>query len=118
MEIKKKKWEELFTKKDLEFSESEALKEDFKEYINSLPKEEKPLNDTDKQKYFKYFCQNLRQDNKFDKRCDYRHHAIDAAIIGLSITFSIQQASDHNKKYGGLYGVKNEKEKLPFLILK
>lgn len=109
VEIKKKKWEELFTKKDLEFSESEALKEDFKEYINSLPKEEKPLNDTDKQKFFKYFCQNLRQDNKFDKRCDYRHHAIDAAIIGLSTLSLIQQASDHNKKYGGLYGVKNEK---------
>ncbi|MCL2484612.1 MAG: type II CRISPR RNA-guided endonuclease Cas9 [Endomicrobia bacterium] len=108
-EIDSKKWQELWIKHDLSLSNTKTLMENFEDYINDLEESDKPINDTDKQEQFKKICQDLRQENKFNKRCDHRHHAVDAAIIGLSTLSLIQQASQHNAKYGGLYEVKNDK---------
>ncbi len=41
--------------------------------------------------------------HKFDKRCDQRHHAIDAAVIAQSTTSILQRATDHRKKYDSLW---------------
>jgi CRISPR-associated endonuclease Csn1 len=108
-EIDHEKWMEIFEKKDLSFHKAVALEEDFKQYINGLPEKDKPINDTDRQEHFKKFRKDLRRENKFYKRWDHRHHAVDAAIIGLCSLSLIQRAQKHNKKYGGLYEQKNDK---------
>ncbi len=101
-----KKWEELFTKKykHLGFNETDSLKEDFAKYVEGLP--EKPNTDSDMQKAFLAFCAEQRGSFKFNKRCDHRHHAVDAAVIGLCDFSLVQKASIHNRKYGTLDRIK------------
>ncbi len=102
-EIDGKKWEELYAVKDLAYSEVDALKEDFERYCASLP--QKPTTDKDKQRAFKDFCREQRTQLQFNKRCDHRHHAVDAAVIGLCNRSLVQRASTHNGKYGTLYKI-------------
>jgi CRISPR-associated endonuclease Csn1 len=109
-EIDSAKWKEIFLKEeDWNFSESQALSQDFQEYIDNLDEEhDKPINNnTDKQKHFKKFRKSLRHENKFYKRIDHRHHAVDAAVIGLSTSLLIERASNHNKEFDGLYKAKD-----------
>lgn len=105
------KWEELFTKKykHLGFNETDALKEDFAKYIEGLAY--KPNTDSDMQRDFKHFCREQRTQMAFNKRCDHRHHAVDAAVIGLCDLSLVQKASKHNQKYGTLHslGLKDQK---------
>jgi CRISPR-associated endonuclease Csn1 len=109
-DIDSAKWQEI-NKKYLDFSEGQALSQDFEKYIGGLGENDKPLNNTDKQKQFDKFRRDLRKldENKFYKRIDHRHHAVDAAVIGLSTLSLIQQASSHNKRWGGLREVRDDK---------
>jgi len=104
-EIDRDKWIELFEKGRLNYKDSVALKEEFEKHILSLPTP--PNNDDDKQKEFLEFCTDKRLDYKFYKRCDHRHHAVDAAVIGLCNRSMVQRASTHNAKHGTLYTIKN-----------
>lgn len=103
--IDAKKWEELFAVPSLSYDEAEALREDFDKYCQSLPK--KPETPTDKQRAFNEFCIGQRTLLQFNKRCDHRHHAVDAAIIGLCDLSLVQRASVHHRKYGTLHKVEN-----------
>ena len=104
-EIDSKKWEELFTIKDLSYNQAEALKEDFERYCASL--ERQPVTEPDKERTFRDFCREQRTQLLFNKRCDHRHHAVDAAIIGLCTRSLVQRASTHNGKYGTLHKFDN-----------
>lgn len=103
-EIDSKKWRELFNKEELSYDKAEALKNDFEAY---LKQQSVPCNtEEDKRKMFKAFCAERRVLLKFNKRCDHRHHAVDAAVIGLCDFSMIKRASDHNAKHGTLYTIK------------
>jgi|GEM_PF-2223164 len=102
-EIDSKKWEELFTIKDLSYDQADALKEDFERYCAAL--EQQPVTEADKQRAFKDFCREQRTQLQFNKRCDHRHHAVDAAVIGLCTRSLVQRASTHNGKYGTLHKI-------------
>ena len=104
-EIDSKKWEELFTIKGLSYNQAEALKEDFEHYCSLL--ERKPVTESDKECAFWDFCREQRTQLLFNKRCDHRHHAVDAAVIGLCTRSLVQRASTHNGKYGTLHKFDN-----------
>lgn len=104
-EIDSKKWEELFTIKDLSYHQAEALKEDFEHYCATL--ERQPATEPDKERAFRDFCREQRTQLQFNKRCDYRHHAVDAAVIGLCTRSLVQRASTHSGKYGTLHKFDN-----------
>lgn len=103
-EIPTKQWEELFDEKGLHFKEADSLREDFEKYLSDLP--QYPLIDTDKQEEFKAFCALKRSLLQFNKRCDHRHHAVDAAVIGLCSRSMVQRANTHHAKYGTLNLIK------------
>ncbi len=107
--IETQKWQELIDK-NIEYNSICALKKDFDDYILSLSEENKPKTETDWKKCFNEFKLYFRQNTKFDKRCDYRHHAVDAALIGLSTLSLIQQAAIHNARNGSLYKYKRIEE--------
>lgn len=103
-EIDSKKWQELFDKEELSYDKAEALKNDFEAYIKQ---QGTPCNtEDDKRKMFKAFCAEQRVLFKFNKRCDHRHHGVDAAVIGLCDLSMIKRASDHNAKHGTLHTIK------------
>lgn len=102
-EIDSQKWQELFDK-NLTFDNICALKQEFESYLKQLPQQANT--DTDKEKALKDFCAGQRALNEFYKRCDHRHHAVDAAIIGLCNLSMVQKASAHNGKYGTLHKIK------------
>lgn len=104
-EIDSKKWEELFTIKNLAYDQADALKEDFERYCSSL--ERQPVTPSDKERAFRDFCREQRTQLLFNKRCDHRHHAVDAAVIGLCNLSLVQRASKHNGKYGTLHKFDN-----------
>ncbi len=100
-EIDSKKWQELFTKHNLSYDNTEELKEDFEKYCSSKD----ILTEKDKQKSFFEFCREERSLIQFNKRCDHRHHAVDAAVIGLCDLSLVQRASKHNAKNGTLHKI-------------
>lgn len=102
-EIDSKKWEELFAEKGLYFSEAEALKGDFEKFCETL--EQAPATDSDKQQAFKDFCAAQRSQFQFNKRCDHRHHAVDAAVIGLCNLSLVQRAEKHHRNNGTLHKI-------------
>lgn len=104
-EIDFKKWEELFTIKDLKSSQADSLKDDFERYCVSLSPQ--PVTESDKERAFRDFCREQRTQLQFNKRCDHRHHAVDAAVIGLCNLSLVQRASEHNGKYGTLHKFDN-----------
>lgn len=104
-EIDSKKWEELFTIKDLKSSQADSLKDDFERYCVSLSPQ--PVTESDKERAFRDFCREQRTQLQFNKRCDHRHHAVDAAVIGLCNLSLVQRASEHNGKYGTLHKFDN-----------
>lgn len=101
------KWEELFAVQSLSYAQADALREDFAKYCSGLP--EQPQTEADKQKAFKAFCIGQRTLLQFNKRCDHRHHAVDAAVIGLCNLSLVQRASTHHRKYGTLHKVEDPK---------
>ena len=103
-EIPAEQWKELFTESHLHFSQATALKEDFEKFCQSL--EKVPVTDSDKQEAFEAFCSLQRKLLQFNKRCDHRHHAVDAAIIGLCNRSLVQRANTHHSKYGTLELIK------------
>jgi CRISPR-associated endonuclease Csn1 len=105
-ELNKKVWQELFAEPQLNYKDAKALKEDFEKHLENLPQENKPSTDSDKQKEFRHFCADKRNEYKFNKRCDHRHHAVDAAIIGLCDRSMVQRASTHNARHGTLHKYK------------
>ncbi len=103
-EIDSKKWQELFDKEELSYDKAEALKSDFEAYIKQ---QSAPCNtEEDNKKMFKAFRTEQRVLLKFNKRCDHRHHAVDAAVIGLCDLSMLKRASDHNAKHGTLHTIK------------
>lgn len=107
-EHKTEEWCKIYTRPVREFNYKNAkiLKEDFEKYLNE--QSDKPNNDEDYQKLFKKFLRDKRKVFSFYKRCDHRHHAVDAAIIGLCTQSLVQRASTHNAKYGGLTEIEDE----------
>ena len=106
--IDPEKWRELFATTNLSYKNIEVLKGDFETYCNTL--EKKPLTETDFENAFKDFCKQERAALQFNKRCDYRHHAVDAAVIGLCDLSMINRASKHNATYGTLEKIEYEDE--------
>lgn len=49
------------------------------------------------------FKAEISKDYIYNKRCDHRHHAVDAAVIGLCNRSMIQAANTFNRKNGTLY---------------
>lgn len=104
-EIDGNKWQELFASHRFAYDKAEALQEDFEKYCAGL---DTPLNTpSDKQKAFDEFCSGQRTLLQFNKRCDHRHHAVDAAVIGLCNLSLVQRASEHNRKHGTLHKIEN-----------
>lgn len=121
--IEPEKWTELFDTDRLEYSESKALKSDFEAYCRLL--DTKPQTKTDFDEAFKNFRREQRTLLQFNKRCDYRHHAVDAAVIGLCDLSMIKRAADHHARYGTLEkieytdenGVRDKSKDIPgFLV--
>ncbi len=102
-EIDSKKWEELFTITDLKYNQVGSVKDDFERYCASLS--HPPVTESDKERAFRDFCREQRTQLQFNKRCDHRHHAVDAAVIGLCTRSLVQRASTHNGKYGTLHKI-------------
>ncbi|MBO4675065.1 MAG: hypothetical protein J5601_03130, partial [Elusimicrobiaceae bacterium] len=89
----------------------EKLKADFEKYKQNLPLENYPRTASDEEKCFQNFCQEERLLYSFYKRCDHRHHAVDAAVIGLCSRSMVQRANTHHGKYGTLEVIKAYDEK-------
>ncbi len=84
----------------------EKLKADFEQYKQNLLPEYCPHNRSDEEKAFQKFCLEQRMLCAFYKRCDHRHHAVDAAVIGLCGRSVVQRANTHHAKYGTLEIIK------------
>lgn len=95
------KWKELFASPRLSWEQALALKEDFEKYCAEQP--EKANTDNDRKELFESFCAEMRAGMQFNKRCDHRHHAVDAAIIGLCDLSLLQKAARHHSQYGTLH---------------
>lgn len=95
------KWQELYAKHRLDYTQSGALQGEFEQYC----KENNILTESDKQKAFVDFVREQRTQLQFNKRCDHRHHAVDAAVIGLCNLSLVQAASKHNGQYGTLHKI-------------
>lgn len=102
-EIDKEIWE-FFNVKQIKF-------EDISKYskINALFDEYKKFDKTaitqkDNNVLFNNFIKKYRKQREFvfDKRCDNRHHIIDASIIGLVTNSIMQKANIYYSKYGTL----------------
>jgi len=89
----------------------EKLKADFEQYKGKLPPEDCPHTASDEEKAFREFCREQRTLCSFYKRCDHRHHAVDAAVIGLCSRSMVQRANTHHGKYGTLDVIKAYDEK-------
>ncbi len=76
------KWREIFDPqyRNLEYDKTEVWKEDFEKYLDTLA--DKLNTSSDKQEAFRTFCREHREQVEFNKRCDHRHHAVDAAVNG------------------------------------
>lgn len=104
--IDSNKWKELFAEPRLAYEQAEALADDFERYCAELPAGT-PVLPADKQEAFNAFCTGQRTLMQFNKRCDHRHHAVDAAVIGLCDLSMVQRAAKHHRKYGTLHKVEN-----------
>ena len=99
-EIDGNKWRELYAPQQ-DYRQTKALQADFEQYCQG-----KDLaTESDKQKAFVDFVREQRTQLQFNKRCDHRHHAVDAAVIGLCDLSLVQKASRHHGKYGTLYKI-------------
>ena len=119
-EIDGNKWRELYAPQQ-DYRQAKALQADFEQYCQG-----KDLaTESDKQKAFVDFVREQRTQLQFNKRCDHRHHAVDAAVIGLCDLSLVQRAAIHNKKNGTLYkieginpdGTRNKDKDVPGLML-
>lgn len=65
-------------------------------------KENKPIYDKDRNKISFKEYQNLKKENlfEFDKRCDHRHHAIDAIVISFCSRSLVNKLSKFHGKFG------------------
>lgn len=111
-EINTQIWEALNTKsisfgdidKDSELYKSfEKYKKTYLEKNPTTRKEEKVI--------FQEFKKEYRKNKEyiFYKRCDHRHHIVDAAVIGLVTRSLMQKANTYYTKNGTLYEVVNNK---------
>lgn len=99
-EIDGNKWRELYAPQQ-DYRQAKALQADFEQYCQG-----KDLaTESDKQEAFVDFVREQRTQLQFNKRCDHRHHAVDAAVIGLCNLSLVQKASRHHGKYGTLYKI-------------
>lgn len=99
-EIDGNKWRELYVPQQ-DYRQAKALQADFEQYCQG-----KDLaTESDKQEAFVDFVREQRTQLQFNKRCDHRHHAVDAAVIGLCNLSLVQKASRHHGKYGTLYKI-------------
>lgn len=103
--IDEERWEELFLKEGVSYKDT-LFKQEFEKYADNF--KEKPLTESDWQRAFWRFLDTVRKDYVFNKRCDHRHHAIDAAIIGLCDRSLVQKANSHNGKNGTLKDIVNK----------
>ncbi len=81
----------------------EKYKEQYLEKNLSTKKEEKEIFQEFKRDYRK------KKEFVFNKRCDHRHHIVDAAVIGLVTRSLMQKANEYNSKNGTLYDVIDKK---------
>lgn len=120
-EIDPAKWQELYTKHQLNYKEAGPLQADFEQYC----KEKNLLTESDKKEAYFNFVREQRTQLQFNKRCDHRHHAVDAAVIGLCNLSLVQRAAVHNRTYGTLHkiegknsdGSRNKSEDIPGFML-
>lgn len=79
-----------------------AVKEDFETYCKQL--ENTSIQIDTEEKKFEHFISDLRSSVEltFDKRCDHRHHIIDAVIIGLCNLRLVQAANSYAAVNGSL----------------
>ena len=77
-------------------------KENFLERYPATNKEEKEIFQEFKKEYRR------KKDFVFNKRCDHRHHIVDAAVIGLVTRSLMQKANKYNSENGILYDVINK----------
>ena len=81
----------------------EKYKEQYLEKNPSTKKEEKEIFQEFKKDYRK------KKEFVFNKRCDHRHHIVDAAVIGLVTRSLMQKANKYNSENGTLYEVIDKK---------
>lgn len=81
----------------------EKYKESFLEKYPTTKKEEIEIFQEFKKEYRK------KKDFIFNKRCDHRHHIVDAAVIGLVTRSLMQKANEYNSKNGTLYDIIDKK---------
>ena len=79
------------------------IKNTFAIYCKELDKSPNQI-DKDENK-FAHFMSELRTRSEliFDKRCDHRHHIVDAVVIGLCNQRVVQKANEYAKINGSLY---------------
>lgn len=77
----------------------EKYEHDFLEKYPTTKKEGKEIFQEFKKEYRK------KKDFMFNKRCDHRHHIVDAAVIGLVTRSLMQKANKYNSENGTLYDV-------------
>lgn len=100
---------EINDKRFPELKDSEVLKQDFEEWLKEKEEHgtESAHTEKDIEQSFRDFCKDISGVNTFYKRCDHRHHAIDAAVIGLCTRSMVQRANTHAAKYGTLHTIHN-----------
>lgn len=103
---------EIYDKRFPELKDSEILKQEFEEWLKEKEEHgtESAHTKKDIEQSFRDFCKDMSSKagvNTFYKRCDHRHHAIDAAIIGLCTRSLVQRANTHAAKHGTLKTIHN-----------
>lgn len=93
------KWKELIKE---QYDQLNVAKADFEAYCAQL--EPPCFTEKDKKKAFDWFYE--EESKKFYKRCDHRHHAVDAAVIGLCSVSVVQRAEKFYRKRNTLDKVK------------
>jgi len=100
---------EIYDKRFPELKDSEILKQEFEEWLKEKEKHgtESAHTKKDIEQSFRNFCKDISGVNAFYKRCDHRHHAIDAAVIGVCTRSMVQRANTHAAKHGTLHTIHN-----------
>lgn len=103
---------EIYDKRFPELKDSEMLKQEFEEWLKEKEEHgtESAHTKKDIEQSFRDFCKDMSSKagvNTFYKRCDHRHHAIDAAVIGVCTRSMVQRANTHAAKHGTLHTIHN-----------
>lgn len=111
-EINTQIWETLNTKSVSldDIDKDSELYKSFEKYKQTYL-EKKPITKKEEKEIFQEFKKEYRKNKEyiFYKRCDHRHHIVDAAVIGLVTRSLMQKANKYHAKNGTLYDVVDNK---------